>query len=203
MHSSSPTLQHAVICFPVPPPEGLPESCGLCSLITFPDGHLAAAVEACLQRTTAQRQRCHTDWWDGFISIHFARGSIEVSGTAFVIRWQKSNETFVSSLSSVTLTCAYWIFLGEKSSHSLFFDFAGGGVCHLPCVCLRLAAMPQVDEGLADAQQHHRDPGAQAAAVTGHLQQVALHLHLAPYTVQTPVIWGGRQGEKWRRWTHE
>lgn len=53
----SPTLQHAVVCFPVPPPKGLPESCGLCPLITFPDGDFAAAVEACFQRTTAQRQR--------------------------------------------------------------------------------------------------------------------------------------------------
>lgn len=56
--------------------------------------------------------------------------------------------------------------------------------------------MPQVDEGLADTQQHHRDPGAQAAAVTGHLQQVALHLHLPTHTVQTPVIWGHTETEQ-------
>ena len=82
-----------------------------------------------------------------------------------------------------------------KFFHSLLFDFVSSGACHLSSVCLRLAAMPQVDEGLADAQQHHRDPGAQAAAVTGHLQQVALHLHLPPHTVQTPVIWRGIETE--------
>lgn len=55
-------------------------------------------------------------------------------------------------------------------------------------MCLRLAAMPQVDESLTDVEQNHRDSGAQAAAVTGHLQEVALHLHLPSHTVQTPVI---------------
>lgn len=146
---------------------------------------------------------CHIDWWGGFIPIHFARGSIEVSGTAFLCAGRNSPIS-LNFTCSVTLTCAYWIFLREKSFHSLFFDFVGGGVCHLPCVWLRLAAVPQVDKGLANAQQHHRDPGAQAAAVTGHLQQVALHLHLPSHTVQTPVIWwGNRQGEKWRRRTRE
>lgn len=57
MHFGSPTLQHAVIRFPVPPPKGFPECCGLCSFITFSDGHLATAVEARFQRTTAQRQK--------------------------------------------------------------------------------------------------------------------------------------------------
>ena len=52
------TLQHAVVCFPVPPPEGFPESRGLRSLFTFPYGNLAAAVEACFQRTAAQEQMC-------------------------------------------------------------------------------------------------------------------------------------------------
>lgn len=199
MHfGSPPTLQHAVVCFPVPPPEGFPESWGLWSLITFPDGHLAAAVEACLQRTTAQRQCVIlTD------EVDLSQYILQVSGTAFLCAGRNSPIS-LNFTCSVTLTCAYWIFLREKSFHSLFFDFVGGGVCHLPCVWLRLAAVPQVDKGLANAQQHHRDPGAQAAAVTGHLQQVALHLHLPSHTVQTPVIWwGNRQGEKWRRRTRE
>lgn len=54
--TSVPTLQHAVVGFPVPPPEGFPEACGLCSLITFLDGDLAAAVKAGFQRTTAKKQ---------------------------------------------------------------------------------------------------------------------------------------------------
>lgn len=54
--TSVPTLQHAVVGFPVPPPEGFPEARGLCSLITFLDGDLAAAVKAGFQRTTAKKQ---------------------------------------------------------------------------------------------------------------------------------------------------
>lgn len=47
MCSITPTLQHAVIRLPVPPPEGFPESRRLRPLITFPNGDVAAAVEAC------------------------------------------------------------------------------------------------------------------------------------------------------------
>lgn len=57
----SPTVQHAVIRLPVPPPEGFPKPCGLCSFITFPDGDPAAAVEARFQRAAAQTQRCHNN----------------------------------------------------------------------------------------------------------------------------------------------
>lgn len=81
----------------------------------------------------------------------------------------------------------------EISCHSLFFDLVGSGACHVPCVCLRLAAVPQVDESLAYTEQYHGDSGAQAAAVTGYLQQVALHLHLSPHAIQTPVTWGKRE----------
>lgn len=84
----------------------------------------------------------------------------------------------------------------NRGLHSLFFDLIGSSARHLPRVHLRLAAMPQVDEGLADAQQHHGDSWAQAAAVTGDLQQMALYLHLPTHTVQTPIIW-----DKEGRWT--
>lgn len=61
--------------------------------------------------------------------------------------------------------------------------------------------MPQVDAGLADTQQKQGNSGAQTAAVTGHLQQMALHLHLSPHTVQAPVIWEeqGGKGRNLRR----
>lgn len=54
---------------------------------------------------------------------------------------------------------------------------------------LRLAAVPQVDDGLVDVEQDHGGSGAQTAAVTRHLEQVALHGNLAPHAVQTPLIW--------------
>lgn len=56
-------------------------------------------------------------------------------------------------------------------------------------VQLRLAAMPQVDDGFVDVEQDHGGPRAQAAAVAGHLQKVALHRHLAPHAVQAPFAW--------------
>lgn len=64
-----------------------------------------------------------------------------------------------------------------------------GRVSHAASVQLRLAAVPQVDDGLVDVEQDHGGSGAQAAAVARHLQQVALHRHLAPHTVQTPLTW--------------
>lgn len=77
---------------------------------------------------------------------------------------------------------------GKQNFHSLFFESVGGDAGHLPSVCLGFAAVPQVNEGLADTQQNHGDSGTQTAAVTSHLQQVALHLHLTPHAVKTPVI---------------
>ena len=72
---------------------------------------------------------------------------------------------------------------------SLFFDLERGRVAHAAGVQLRLAAVPQVDDGLVDVEQDHGGSGAQAAAVTRHLQQVALHRHLATHAVQTPLTW--------------
>jgi hypothetical protein len=51
-----------------------------------------------------------------------------------------------------------------------------------------LAAVPQVHGCLGDTEQYHRGAGAQAAAVTRYLQQVALHRDLTAHTVQPPVI---------------
>lgn len=74
------------------------------------------------------------------------------------------------------------------SPHSLLFDLVGGGAAHVPCVCLGLAAMPQVHAGFGDVEQNHGGARAQAAAVTHHLQQVALYWLLSPHAVQPPVI---------------
>lgn len=82
----------------------------------------------------------------------------------------------------------------KTTVHSLFFEFVGGGARHLLSVLLRFAPVPQVDESLAAVQQHHGDSGAQTAAVTDHLQQMALHRHLPSHAVQTPVIW--KEAEK-------
>ena len=78
----------------------------------------------------------------------------------------------------------------SELSDSLLLDAAGGSEGHVPRVRLGLAAVPQIDEGLAHAHHHHGDPRAQAAAVTHHLQQVALLRHLPAHAVQTPVAWG-------------
>lgn len=72
---------------------------------------------------------------------------------------------------------------------SLLFDPEGGGVADAPRVLLRLAAAPQVDDGLVDVEQNHGSSGAQAAAVAGHLQQVAFHRHVPTHTVETPFTW--------------
>lgn len=85
------------------------------------------------------------------------------------------------------------MFEGKQKIHSLLFEPVGGDTRHLPRVRLGFAAMPQVDEGLADSQQHHGNSGAQTAAMTGHLQQVALHLHLPSNAVKTPVICEGER----------
>lgn len=73
--------------------------------------------------------------------------------------------------------------------HSLLLDLQSGRVSDAASVQLRLAAVPQVDDGLVDVQQDHGGSGAKAAAVTGHLQQVALHRHFTTHTVQTPLTW--------------
>lgn len=73
--------------------------------------------------------------------------------------------------------------------HSLLLDLERRRVSDTARVQLRLAAVPQVDDGLVDIQQDHGGSGAQAAAVRGHLQQVALHWHLTPHTVQAPFAW--------------
>lgn len=90
------------------------------------------------------------------------------------------------------IDCVYIEYIWKRVyiwCHLLFFDLIGSCACHLSRVCLGLAAMPQVDEGLADTQHHHGDAGAQATAVAHHLQQVALHCHLPSHAVQAPVIW--------------
>lgn len=63
------------------------------------------------------------------------------------------------------------------------------GVSDVARVQLRLAAVPQVDDGFVDVEQNHGGPGAQAAAVAGHFQKVALYRHLAPDAVQAPFAW--------------
>lgn len=73
--------------------------------------------------------------------------------------------------------------------NSLLFDFLGRRVSHGAGVKLSFAAVPQIHDGLVDVQQNHGGPGAQAAAVARHLQQVAFCRHLAPHTVQTPLTW--------------
>lgn len=47
------TLKHAVVGFPVPPSQGVPESQGLGTFVTLMDCHVAAAVQACFQGTSA------------------------------------------------------------------------------------------------------------------------------------------------------
>lgn len=72
---------------------------------------------------------------------------------------------------------------------SLLFDPECGGVADAPRVRLRLAAVPQVDDGIVDVEQEHGRSGAQAAAVAGHLQQVAFHGHFTTHAVEAPVTW--------------
>lgn len=59
LRSGRSTLQHAVVCLPVLPTKGFPESRRLRPLIAFLNGDFAAAVETCLQRTTVARH----GWW--------------------------------------------------------------------------------------------------------------------------------------------
>ena len=76
----------------------------------------------------------------------------------------------------------------KRSRHSLGLDVVGGSAGHLSVVAVGFAAVPQVDESLADPHQHHGHPGAQAGAVTGHLHQAGL-LHCLPtHAVQPPII---------------
>lgn len=73
--------------------------------------------------------------------------------------------------------------------NSQLLDLVRCSVSNVARVQLRLAAVPQVDDGFVDVEQDHRGPGAQAAAVAGHFQEVALHRHLAPDAVQAPFAW--------------
>ena len=73
--------------------------------------------------------------------------------------------------------------------HSLLFDLVSSSAPHVPCVHLSLAAVPQVHVGFGDIQQNHGGPRAKTAAVTHHLQQVALYWLLSSHTVQAPVIY--------------
>lgn len=76
-----------------------------------------------------------------------------------------------------------------KHFHSLLFDPECGGVAHAPRMHLCLAAVPQVDDGFVDVEQNHGSSGAQAAAVAGHLQQVAFHRHVPTHTIEAPFTW--------------
>lgn len=79
------------------------------------------------------------------------------------------------------------------TQHSLFLDFICRSPSDLLCVGLGFASVPQVDEGFMDVEDNHGCPGPQAAAVTGHLQQVALNGHLSTHTVQPPLACRGHQ----------
>ena len=58
---------------------------------------------------------------------------------------------------------------------------------------LGFASVPQVDEGFVDVEDDHGRPGPQAAAVTGHLQQVPFHGHFSAHTVQPPLACRGHR----------
>lgn len=73
--------------------------------------------------------------------------------------------------------------------HSLLLYLKSGRVSNTAGVKLRFAAVPQVDDGLVDVEQDHGGSRAKAAAVTSHLQQVALHRHFTTHTVKTPLTW--------------
>lgn len=72
--------------------------------------------------------------------------------------------------------------------YSLLFDLVSSGAAHVLRVCLGLAAVPQVHAGFGDVEQNHGGARTQAAAVTHHLQQVALYWLFSSHTVQPPVI---------------
>lgn len=100
-----------------------------------------------------------------------------------------------------SLVALAWLHLSRKSSlqswpeeqYSLFLDFISGSPPNLLRVALSFASMPQVNEGLVYVQNHHGSPGPEAAAVTGHLQQVPFHGHFSPHTVQSPFTCRGQQ----------
>ena len=71
--------------------------------------------------------------------------------------------------------------------NSLFLDPLCSSASHGVRVRLRLAAVPQVQDGLGDVQEDHGGPRTQAAAVTRHLQQVALDGDLPADAVQAPL----------------
>lgn len=71
--------------------------------------------------------------------------------------------------------------------HSLLFNLVRSSAAHVLRVRLGFAAMPQIYAGFGDVQQNHGGARAQAAAVTHHLQQVALYWLLAPHAIQPPV----------------
>lgn len=110
------------------------------------DGHLAAAVQTCLQGAS------------------------------------DTNTTF-------DYTTANLISRHPRKCDSQLLDLVRCSVSDIARVQLRLAAVPQVDDGFVDVEQDHGGPGAQAAAVASHFQQVALHRHLAPDAVQAPFAW--------------
>lgn len=76
-----------------------------------------------------------------------------------------------------------------RDFNSQLLDLVRCSVSDVTRVQLRLAAVPQVDDGFVDVEQDHGGPRAQAAAVAGHFQKVALHRHLAPDAVQAPFAW--------------
>lgn len=76
---------------------------------------------------------------------------------------------------------------------SLFFNLESRRVPHAAGLQLCLAAVPQVNHRLVDVEQDHGGSGAQAAAMTRNLQQMALYWNLTPDNVQTPLIWRHRE----------
>lgn len=56
-----------------------------------------------------------------------------------------------------------------RDFNSLLLDLVCCSVSNIARVQLRLAAIPQVDDGIVDVEQDHGGPRAQAAAVAGHL----------------------------------
>lgn len=98
----------------------------------------------------------------------------------------RNKPTYTQQLVRLT-SLLYVLYLGVILwLHSLLLDLERSLISHAACMQLRLAAVPKVDESFVDVEHNHGGSGAQAAAVAGHLQQVALHWHLAPHTVQTP-----------------
>ena len=81
----------------------------------------------------------------------------------------------------------------SHTQHSLVLDLIGRSPSDLLRVGLGFAPVPQVDEGFVDVENDHGRPRPEAAAVTGHLQQVPLHGHLSAHTVQPPLACRGRQ----------